>query len=53
MKKNDAIYIAFYNAIYYLLFTICTSQRSGITFGISHNYTKIKVDSYDSFALEH
>ena len=26
--------------------------KSGITFVISHNYAKIKVDSYDSLPLE-
>ena len=26
--------------------------KSGITYVISHNYAKIKVDSYDSLALE-
>ena len=28
------------------------SQKSGITFVISHNYARISVDSYDSLTLE-
>ena len=36
-----------YNRIRYLI-----SIKSGITNAISHNYSKIKVDSYDSLPLE-
>ena len=35
------------NSIRYLI-----SQTSGITYDISHNYAKIKADSYDSLPLE-
>ena len=41
LKKYDAIY----DRIKYLV-----SQKSGITYAFSHYYTKIKVDSYGSFA---
>ena len=40
-------YDAIYNRIRYL-----KSQNSGITYVISHNYTRIKIDSYDSLPLE-
>ena len=43
MKKNDSIY----NRIRYLVHV-----KSGITYIISHNYAKIKEDSYDSLPLE-
>ena len=43
MKKNDSVY----NRIRYLI-----SVKSGITYIISHNYAKIKIDSYDSLPLE-
>ena len=39
-EKYDSIY----NRIRYLI-----SAKSGITYIISHNYAKIKVDSYDSY----
>ena len=42
-EKFDSIYIM----IRYL-----TSVKSGITHLISHNYAKIKVDSYNSLLLE-
>ena len=42
-EKYDAIY---YRIIYFI------SQKSGITYVISHNYARIKVDSYDSLPLE-
>ena len=42
-KKYDFIY----NRIRYLI-----GVKSGITYVISHNYVKIKVDSYDSLPLE-
>ena len=42
-KKYDAIY----NKVRYLI-----SQNSGITYIFSHQYAKIKVDSYDSLPLE-
>ena len=42
-EKYDSIY----NRIRYLI-----SVKSGITSIISHNYVKIKVDSYDSLPLE-
>ena len=42
-KKHDVIY----NRIRYLI-----SQKSGITYVISHNYARIKVDSYDCLPLE-
>ena len=42
-EKYDAIY----NRIRYL-----TSQKSDITYVISHNYSRIKIDSYDSLRLE-
>ena len=42
-EKCDYIY----NRIRYLI-----SVKGGITYVISHNYTKIKVDSYDSLPLE-
>ena len=41
-EKNDCIY----NGIRYL-----TGVKSGITYAISHNYAKIKVDSYNSLPL--
>ena len=41
--KHDAIY----NRIRYLI-----SRKSGITYVFSHNYAKIKVDSYDYLPLE-
>ena len=28
------------------------SQEKGITYNFCHNYAKIKIDSYDSLALE-
>ena len=40
-------YNFFYNRIRYVL-----SIKSGITFIISHKYAKIKVDSYNSLAVE-
>ena len=40
-------YNSIYNRIKYLI-----SIKSGITYIISHNYAKIKVDSYDSLPLE-
>ena len=43
IKKYDSIY----NRIRYLI-----SVTSGTTYIISHNYAKIKVDSYDSLPLE-
>ena len=39
--------IIFYNRIRYL-----TGVKIGITYVISHNYAKIKVDSFDSLPLE-
>ena len=42
-KKYDFIY----NKIWYLI-----GVKSGITYVISHNYAKIKIDSYDSLPLE-
>ena len=39
--------IAIYNRIRYL-----TSQKSDITYVIFHNYSRIKIDSYDSLRLE-
>ena len=42
-EKYDVIY----NTIWYLI-----SQKSGIPFVISHNYTRIKTDSYDSLSLQ-
>ena len=42
-EKYDAIY----NRFRYLV-----SQKSGITYVFSHNYAKIKIDSYDSLPLE-
>ena len=42
-EKYDFIY----NMIRYLI-----SVKSGITYVISHNYAKIKVDSYNSLPLE-
>ena len=33
-------------------FTTVLGVKSGITYVISHNYAKIKVDSYDSLSLE-
>ena len=42
-EKYDPIY----NSIRYLI-----SVKSGITYIISHNYAKIKIDSYDSLPLE-
>ena len=42
-EKYDSIY----NRIRYLI-----SAKCGITYIISHNYGKIKVDSYDSLPLE-
>ena len=41
-EKYDFIY----NRIKYL-----TGGKSGITYVVSHNYAKIKVDSYDSLPL--
>ena len=41
--KHDFIY----NRIRYLV-----GVKSGITYVISHNYPKIKIDSYDSLPLE-
>ena len=40
-------YVAIYYRIIYFI-----SQKSGITYVISHNYARIKVDSYDSLPLE-
>ena len=42
-EKYDAIY----KSIRHLI-----SQKSGITYIFSHNYTKIKIDSFDSLLLE-
>ena len=42
-EKNNAIY----NRIRYLI-----NQKSGITYVISHNYARIKIDSHDSLPLE-
>ena len=42
-EKNDAIY----NRIIYLI-----SQESGITYIISHNYARIKIDSYHTLSVE-
>ena len=42
-EKNKAIY----NRIRYLI-----SQKSGITYVISHNYAVIETDSHDSLPLE-
>ena len=42
-EKYDLIY----NRIRYLI-----GVKGGITYAISHNYSKIKVDSYDSLPLE-
>ena len=42
-EKYDAIY----NRIRYVI-----SQKSGIRFFISHNYSRIKIDSFDSLPLE-
>ena len=44
--KNEKYY-SIYNGIRYLL-----SVKSGITYVISHNYAKIKIDLYDSLPLE-
>ena len=43
-EKYDAIY----NRIKYVI-----SQKNGITFVFSHNYAKIKIDSYDFSPLEY
>ena len=43
MEKHDFIY----NRIRYI-----TALKSGITYVTFHNYTKIKVDSFDSLPLE-
>ena len=40
-------YYAIHNRIRYLM-----SQKSGITYVFSHNYVRIKIDSYDSLPLE-
>ena len=40
-------YDSIYNGIRYLI-----SVKHGIAYVISHNYAKIKVDSYDSLPLE-
>ena len=40
-------YDAFYNRIRYLI-----SQKSSITYVFSHNYARIKIDSYDVLPLE-
>ena len=42
-----AKYDSIYNSIRYLIGII-----SGITYVISHNYARIKIDSYDSLSLE-
>ena len=42
-EKDDAIY----DRIRYLI-----SLKSGIIYVISHNYVRIKVDSYDALPLE-
>ena len=42
-EKYDVIY----NRTWYLI-----SQKKGIPFVISHNYTRIKTDSYDSLSLQ-
>ena len=43
IEKHDSIY----NRIIYLI-----SVKSGVIYAISHNYAKIKVDSYNSSPLE-
>ena len=43
-EKYDVIY----NRIKYVI-----SQKNGITFVFSHNYAKIKIDSYDFSPLEY
>ena len=43
---GDEKYGFIYNRIRYLI-----GVKSGITYVISHNYAKIKVDSYDSLPL--
>ena len=40
-------YIAIYNRIRYPI-----SQKSGITYVFSHNYARLKVDSYDFLPIE-
>ena len=40
-------YEAIYNRIRYFI-----SQKNSITFDFSHNYTRIKIDSYNSLPLE-
>ena len=40
-------YDAFYKRIRHLI-----SKKSGITYVISHNYARIKINSYDSLSLE-
>ena len=44
---GDEKYDFIYNRIIYLI-----GVKSGITYVISHNYAKIKVDSYDSLPSE-
>ena len=44
---GDEKYYFLYNRIRYL-----TGVKIGITYVISHNYAKIKVDSFDSLPLE-
>ena len=41
-EKNDTIH----NSIWYLL-----NQKSGITYDFSHNYERMKIDSYDVLPL--
>ena len=41
-------YNAIYNMIRYLI-----SQKNGVTYVISHNQAKIKINSYDFLPLEH
>ena len=40
-----------YGAIYKRIRCLI-SQKSGITYGFSHNYARIKIDSFDSLAIE-
>ena len=44
---GNEIYDFIYNRVRYII-----SVKSGITYIISHNYAKMKVDSYDSSPLE-
>ena len=45
--KIDEKYDAIYNRIRYLI-----ESKNGTAYVISHNYAKIKVDSYDSLPLD-